>query len=48
MNVTLTHNGMQLQEVGDFGAEKFIEPLHLMRRTKIQVTTEPPIYCRCC
>jgi len=39
---SIGYNGWQLQEVGDFGAENFIEPLHLMRRTKLQATTEPP------
>ena len=44
----LAHNGLQLQEVGDFGDENCLPPLNLMRSTKLHLTTEPPISCRCC
>ncbi len=39
---------LQLQEVGDFGDEICLPPPNLIRSTKLQVTTEPPISCRCC
>src|SRR5690554_1559989 len=44
----LTANGWQLQEVGDFGDENCLPALHLIRSTKLHLTTEPPISCRCC
>ena len=40
--------GMQLQEVGDFGDENCLPPLNLIRSTKLHLTNEPPIFCRCC
>jgi hypothetical protein len=44
----ITYNGLQLQEVGDFGALNCLPELNLIRSTKILLTTEPPISCRCC
>jgi len=41
-------NGLQLQEVGDFGDENCLSALNLIRSTKLYLTTEPPISCRCC
>jgi|LSQX01.3.fsa_nt_gb hypothetical protein len=41
-------NGLQLQEVGDFEAQNCLPPLNLIRSTKLHLTTEPPISCRCC
>ena len=41
-------NGLQLQEVGDFGDENCLPPQNLIRSTKLHLTTEPPIFCRCC
>jgi len=40
-------DGLQLQEVGDFGDENFLTPQNLIRSTKLYLTTEPPIFCRC-
>jgi len=55
---SMTHNGLQLQEVGDFEAlnclpvrnevKAGLPPLNLIRSTKLHLTTEPPISCRCC
>jgi hypothetical protein len=39
---------LQLQEVGDFGDENCLPPQNLIRSTKLHLTTEPPISCRCC
>src|SRR5690606_20980637 len=39
---TLTHNGLQLPEGGDF------EALHCQPSTKLDLTTEPPLLGRCC
>ena len=44
----LTCNVLQLQEVGDFEAQNCLPPLNLIRSTKLHLTTEPPIFCRCC
>ena len=44
----ITANVLQLQEVGDFGDENCLPPLNLIRSTKLHLTTEPPISCRCC
>ena len=44
----LAHNGLRLQEVGDFEALNYLPPMNLIRSTKLQLTTEPPISCRCC
>ncbi len=44
----LTYNGLQLQEVGDFEAQNCQPTTHFIRCTKLQTTTEPPIFCRCC
>jgi hypothetical protein len=41
----MTHNVLQLQEVGDFGDENCLPPLNLIRSTKLHLTTEPPISC---
>ncbi len=41
-------NGLQLQEVGDFDAQNCLPALNLIRSTKLHLTTEPPISCRCC
>ena len=45
---TMTANVLQLQEVGDFEALNCLPPQNLLRRTKLHLTTEPPIFCRCC
>src|SRR5690625_668923 len=44
----LTANGLQLQEVGDFGDENCLPPLNLIRSTKLHLPIVPPISCRCC
>jgi hypothetical protein len=44
----MSDNGLQLQEVGDFGAQNCLPALNLLRSTKLHLTTEPPISCRCC
>jgi hypothetical protein len=44
----ITYNVLQLQEVGDFGDENCLPALNLIRSTKLHLTTEPPISCRCC
>lgn len=41
-------NGLQLQEVGDFEALNCLPALNLIRSTKLHLTSEPPISCRCC
>ena len=41
-------NVLQLQEVGDFGDENCLPAPNLIRSTKLHLTTEPPISCRCC
>ena len=41
-------NVLQLQEVGDFEALNCLPALNLIRSTKLHLTTEPPISCRCC
>jgi hypothetical protein len=43
-----TRNVLQLQEVGDFEDGNCLPPLNLIRSTKFNLTTEPPISCRCC
>jgi len=45
---TIGYNGLQLQEVGDFGDENCLPTQNLIRSTKLHLTTEPPISCRCC
>jgi len=49
---TLTANGLQLQEVGDYEAQNCLPTLNLIRSTiphvRVHLTTEPPISCRCC
>jgi len=45
---TLACNVPQLQEVGDLEALNCLPPQNLTRSTKLQLTTEPPISCRCC
>jgi hypothetical protein len=44
----MTHNVLQLQEVGDYEDENCLPPLSLTRSTKLLLTTEPPISFRCC
>ena len=44
----MPYDVLQLQEVGDFGDENCLPPLNLIRSTKLHLTTEPPISCRCC
>jgi len=39
---------LQLQEVGDFGDENCLPPLNLIQSTKLHLTTEAPISCKCC
>ena len=48
LSATIEYNGLQLQEVGDFGDENCLPPLNLIRSTKLHLTTEPPISCSCC
>ena len=45
---TMTPNGLQLKEVGDFEEPNCLPTVNLIRRTKLHLTTEPPIFCRCC
>ena len=45
---TLAGNGLPLQEVGDFEAQKCLQALNLIRSTRFYLTTEPPISCRYC
>jgi len=45
---SLAGNGLQLQEVGDFEAQNCLPALNLIRSTNLHLTTEPPIFCRCC
>jgi hypothetical protein len=40
--------GLQLQEVGDFEAQNRLPLQNLILNTKLHLTTEPPISCRCC
>ncbi|MBC7411859.1 MAG: IS30 family transposase [Bacteroidia bacterium] len=44
----LACNVLQLQEVGDLEAQNYLPALNLIRSTKLHLTTEPPISCRCC
>ena len=37
-----------LQEVGDYEALNCLPALNLIRSTGLHLTTEPPIFCRCC
>src|SRR5690606_38462624 len=46
--VIISANGLQLQEVGDFGDENCLPPLNLIQSTKLHLATEPPISCSCC
>jgi len=48
LTLVITSNVLQLQEVGDFGDENCLPLLNLIRSTKLHLTTEPPISCRCC
>ncbi len=48
MFVQLAHNVWQLKEVGDFGAINCLLPQNSIRSTKLHLTTEPPIFFRCC
>ena len=41
-------NGLQLQEVGYFEAQNCLPAMNLIRSTKLHLTTESPISCRCC
>jgi hypothetical protein len=40
-------DGLQLQEVGDFGDENCLPPLNLVRNTKLHLTIKPPISFSC-
>jgi len=44
----ITANGLQLQEVGDFEALNCLPPQNLIQSTKLHLTTELLISCRCC
>jgi len=46
--VKVAYNGLQLKEVGDFEALNCLIALNLMKSTKLHLTAELPIYCRCC
>jgi len=39
---------LQLQEGADFEAPNCLPPQNLIRSTKLHLTTEPPISCKCC
>ena len=39
---------MQLKEVGDFAALNWLPAVRFIRSTKVHLTTEPPIFFRCC
>ena len=41
-------NVLALGEEADFEAENCLPPMNLIRSTKLYLTTEPPICCRCC
>jgi hypothetical protein len=41
-------NVFGLGEGGDFEDENCLPPLNLIRGTKLHLTIEPPIFCRCC
>jgi hypothetical protein len=45
---TIGYNVSTLGEGGDFGDENCLPPLNLIRSTKLHLSTEPPISCRCC
>jgi len=47
-NWRMLANVLQLQEVGDFEAQHCTPPLNFIQSTKLYLTTEPPISCRCC
>jgi len=42
--LAITANSLQLQEVGDYEALNCLPPQNLTRRTKLQLTTETPIF----
>ena len=48
LSFRLAYNGLQLQEVGDFGDENCLPQLDLICSTKLLLTTEPPISYWCC
>jgi hypothetical protein len=39
---------LQLPEGGDFEAQNCLPTLNLIRSTKLDLTTEPPLLGRCC
>jgi hypothetical protein len=42
----MVHNGLQLQEVGDYEAQNCLPPLNLIRSIKLHLTIDTPIYCK--
>ena len=48
VSFAMTANVLQLQEVGDSEALNCLPPQNLIPSTKLHLTTEPPIFCRCC
>jgi hypothetical protein len=44
----VTHNVMQLTEVGDYEAQNFKQAQMMIRSNTFQFTTKPPILVRCC
>jgi len=44
----LVHNGLQLQEVGDFEALNCLPALNLIRSTKLHLSTEPAFLPNAC
>jgi hypothetical protein len=44
----VTHNGLQLPEGGDYEAQIFKQPLNMIRSNTLDLTTEPPLFGRCC
>jgi len=44
----MPHNGLQLREGGDYGALHCQPSINFERKTKLDLTTEPPLLGRCC
>ncbi len=46
--LNITHNVLQLPEGGDFEALHCQPSTNFDRSTKLDLTTEPPLFGRCC
>jgi len=46
--ILLFANVLALGEEADFEALSCLPPQNLIRSTNLHLTTEPPIFCRCC